>query len=106
MFEKGYGVKDILFTGAKANVDTIPRDQFQRGLIKIGFEPSIGVEKFMDLLADKKDIKMVNLKAVKDKMKKNQIKKPDQANLCLEKMPQKVRIVLDNIQKYLVDRSI
>lgn len=62
MIDKGLSLKDILATGNKKQVDTIPRDQFERGLKKIGYETtSTTIDKFMDLLADKKDIKLVNV---------------------------------------------
>ena len=107
MIDKGLSLKDILATGNKKQVDTIPRDQFERGLKKIGYETtSTTIDKFMDLLADKKDIKLVNVQPLKDKIKKVGIRKPEQANACLQNMPQKVQMVLDNIQKYLVNKNI
>ena len=107
MIDKGLSLKDILATGNKKQVDTIPRDQFERGLKKIGYETtSTTIDKFMDLLADKKDIKLVNVQPLKDKIKKVGIRKPEQANACLQNMPQKVQMVLDNIRKYLVNKNI
>lgn len=63
------------------------------------------IEKLADLLIDKKNPKLVNLKPIQSKLK-NTIKKPDQAVAYLQKMPEKVRMTLDNIQKYLQKENI
>lgn len=97
MTEKELSVKHLFPVATKANKDTIPRDQFERGIKNVGFQPStMTIEKLADLLIDKKNPKLVNLKPIQSKLK-NTIKKPDQAVAYLQKMPEKVRMTLDNI---------
>lgn len=64
------------------------------------------MDKFLDFLTDKKDATKVNLEPLKEALKKLGVKKTDQAQALVSKMPTKVQIALQNIQKYLVDNNI
>ena len=89
----------------------MPRDQFERGLRKIGYVPQSlsegpALEKLIEFMVDKKDFKKVNLKSLKELLKTTEIRDTDQAYANIRKMPKKVQAALESISKHLVQRKM
>lgn len=55
------------------------------------------MDKFLEFMTDKKDPMKVNLEPLKEALKKLGVKKTDQAQALVSKMPTKVQVALQNI---------
>lgn len=111
MRAEGKGIQDLFPTGVKGRQDLIPRDQFERGLRKIGYVPQRlaegpALEKFVEFMLDKKDTRKVNLASLKEQLKTSAVRDPGQAYANLRKMPTRVQAALQSISDHLVQQKI
>jgi Ca2+-binding EF-hand superfamily protein len=64
------------------------------------------LEKFVEFMADKKDVNKVNLKSLKESLKTIGIRNEGQAYANIRNMPKKVQVALDSISTHLVKEKM
>lgn len=68
----------------------------------MGYVPqNVDLDALVNNMEDKKDGRMVNLDPLKEALKNIGVKKKGQAQEMVKKMPEVVKIALDNISKWL-----